>query len=337
MNRLESGFIRYVAEAILSYTISRLVPYGIIMWIGANEQLAEMVKSGRLDEMRFQQIDDDDNHFDDNSNSESEGEQEDAGGESEDGYRNHPVTPLKELPKYGKEVFGPYTSVPLDMTLPNVKAESPLTDLSPSSIGSHLASAPATYFNQKVQHPPPITYIQDTNQQASTKSSYSSLSAASNMAGPRKRNISDSSTSSNLRSTSGSSTSSFQRQGRESFSRSRSRVDDILSDTQTTSPWVNGHAPGHAFHIGYDPRYRSQPQYQPQPQAPPPAYEMGPYVMAPSGWSSFESMPTPLAHMSSGGKGGFTIPREYDFTFEHGHGQGMGHGYGQGQGNTRAQ
>jgi hypothetical protein len=266
-------------------------------------------------------------------------ENKDAEGESEDGYRNHPVTPLKELPKYGKEVFGPYTSVPLDMTIPipTIKNESPLSDVSPSSAGSHLASIPSTnsYFNQKVQHPPPIQYMQNTNQ-ASAKSSYSSLSAASNMAGPRKRNISDSSTSSNLRSTSGSSTSSFPgRQGRESFSRSRSRVDDILSDTQTTSPWVNGHAPGHAFHIGYDPRYRSQPQYQP---TPPPAYEMGPYVMAPSGWSSYEPMPTPMAHMSSGGKGGFTIPREYDFTFEHahGHGHGQGQGYGD-QAHARAQ
>jgi hypothetical protein len=302
-----------------------------------------MVKSGRLDEMRFQSIDENDNYDNDsNSNSESEGEQEDAEGESEDGYRHHPVTPLKELPQYGKQVFGPYTSVPLDMTIPiPTSTESPLTDLSPSSVGSHLASIPSTnsYFNQKVQHPPPITYIQNVTQQASAKSSYSSLSAASNMAGPRKRNISDSSTSSNLRSTSGSSSSSFPgRQGRESFSRSRSRVDDILSDNQTTSPWVNGHAPGHAFHIGYDPRYRSQPQYQPQPQAPPP-YEMGPYVMAPSGWSSFESMPTPMAHMSSGGKGGFTIPREYDFTFEHGHGlgQAQGQGYGDTQGHARAQ
>jgi hypothetical protein len=303
-----------------------------------------MVKSGRLDEMRFQQIDDDDNDnnsFDGHS-SESEGEQEDAEGESEDGYRNHPVTPLKELPKYGKEVFGPYTSVPLDMTIPipisNVKAESPLTDPSPSSVGSHVASIPSAgpYFNQKVQHPPPITYTHQ--QQASAKSSYSSLSAASNMAGPRKRNISDSSTSSNIRSTSGSSTSSFpeKRQGRESFSRSRSRVDDILSDTTTASPWVNGHAPGHAFHIGYDPRYRSQPQYQ---TTAPPPYEMGPYVMAPSGWSNYEPMPTPMAHMSSGGKGGFTIPREYDFTFEHSHGLGQGHGngYGDNQGHARAQ
>jgi hypothetical protein len=299
-----------------------------------------MVKSGRLDEMRFQQIDDDNSDNNSNSGSESEGEQEDAEGESEDdnGYRNHPVTPLKELPKYGKEVFGPYTSVPLDMTIPipisNVKAESPLSDLSPSSAGSHTAPIPNPYFNGKVQHPPPITYIQNTTQQASTKSSYSSLSAASNMIGPRKRNISDSSTSSNLRSTSGSSTSSFPgRQGRESFSRSRSRVDDILSDNQTPSPWVNGHAPGHAFHIGYDPRYRSQPQYQPQPQptAPPP-YEMGPYVMAPSGWSSYEPMPTPMAHMSRGGKGGFTIPREYDFTFEHAHGHGHGVGQRKGQG-----
>jgi hypothetical protein len=294
-----------------------------------------MVKSGRLDDMRFQQLDDDDNS---NSGSESEGEQEDAEGESEDGnaYRNHPVTPLKELPQYGKEVFGPYTSVPLDMTtpIPNIKAESPLTDLSPSSVGSHIASIPATnsYSNSKVQHPPPINYAHQ--QQTSAKSSYSSLSAASSMAGPRKRNISDSSTSSNLRSTSGSSTSSFPaRQGRESFSRSRSRVDDILSDNSTPSPWVDGHAPGHAFHIGYDPRYRSQPQYQtlPQVQAPPP-YEMGPYVMAPSGWS------TPLPHMNDG-KGGFTIPREYDFTFEHGHGlgQGLGNGYGQGQGDPRTQ
>jgi hypothetical protein len=299
-----------------------------------------MVKSGRLDEMRFQPINDDDqSDANSNSGSESEGEQEDAEGESEDGYRNHPVTPLKELPKYGKEVFGPYTSVPLDMTtsLPTTKPESPLSDLSPSSAGSLSVSTPSNpYFNQKVPHPPPINYIHQ--QQTSAKSSYSSLSAASNMVGPRKRNISDSSTSSNLRSTSGSSTSSFQRQGRESFSRSRSRVDDILSDNTTPSPWVNGHAPGHAFHIGYDPRYRSQPQYQPQPQvqAPPP-YEMGPYVMAPSGWSSYEPMPTPMAHMSSGGKGGFTIPREYDFTFEHGHGRGQGHGYGQGQGDTRAQ
>jgi hypothetical protein len=291
-----------------------------------------MVKSGRLDEMRFQSINDDD-QSDNNSNSgsESEGEQEDAEGESEDGYRHHPVTPLKELPKYGKEVFGPYTSVPLDMTIPipisNVKAESPLTDLSPSSVGPHIASIPNTYFNQKVQYPPPINYIHQL--QTSAKSSYSSLSAVSNMAGPRKRNISDSSTSSNLRSTSGSSTSSFQRQGRESFSRSRSRVDDILSDNQTTSPWVNGHAPGHAFHVGYDPRYRSQPQYQP---TPPPAYEMGPYVIAPSGWSSYEPMPTPMPHMS-GGKGGFTIPSEYDFTFEHAH----GHVYGESQGHERTQ
>ena len=54
--------------------------------------------------------------------------------------------------------------------------------------------------------------------------------------------------------------------------------------------------------------------------------------MAPSGWS------TPVAHMS-GGKGGFTIPREYDFTFEHGHGLGQGHGngYGESQGHARAQ
>jgi hypothetical protein len=301
-----------------------------------------MVKSGRLDEMRFQQIDDDNSDHNCNSGSESEGEQEDAEGESEDGngYRNHPVTPLKELPQYGKQVFGPYTTVPLDMTIPiPIAAESPLTDLSPSSDGSHIASIPSntSYFNQKVQHPPPITYIQNANQ-ASAKSSYSSLSAVSTAVGgggrPRKRNISDSSTSSNLRSTSGSSTSSYQRQGRESFSRSRSRVDDILSDNNTTSPWVEGHAPGHAFHIGYDPRYRSQPQYQPT--APPP-YEMGPYVMAPSGWSSFEPMPTPLAHMSNGGKGGFTIPREYDFTFEHAHGQGNGHGYGEGQGHARTQ
>jgi len=44
-----------------------------------------------------------------------------------------------------------------------------------------------------------------------------------------------------------------------------------------------------------------------------------------------------MAHMS-GGKGGFTIPREYDFTFEHarGLGQEMGQGYGD-QGNARAQ
>jgi hypothetical protein len=296
-----------------------------------------MVKSGRLDEMRFQQIDDD--NYDNNSNaeSESEGEHEDAEGESEDGYRNHPVTPLKELPQYGKEVSGPYTSVPLDMTIPiPTSTESPLSDLSPSSAGSLSASIPAgtSYFNQKVQHPPPINYTHQ--QQTSAKSSYSSLSAVSALAGPRKRNISDSSTSSNLRSTSGSSTSSFQRQGRESFSRSRSRVDDILSDNTTPSPWVNGHAPGHAFHIGYDPRYRSQPQYQPQPQAPPP-YEMGPYVMAPSGWSSYEPMPTPMAHMDSGGKGGFTIPREYDFTFEYAHGHGLGHGQGQGYGDTQGQ
>jgi hypothetical protein len=291
-----------------------------------------MVKSGRLDEMRFQQIDDDNHSSDDNS--ESEGEQEDAEGESEDVYRNHPVTPLKELPKYGKEVFGPYTTVPLDTTIPiPTSTESPLSDLSPSSAGSLSASIPAgtSYFNQKVQHPPPINYTHQ--QQASAKSSYSSLSAVSTLAGgARKRNISDSSTSSNLRSTSGSSTSSFQRQGRESFSRSRSRVDDILTDNTTPSPWVNGHAPGHAFHVGYDPRYRSQPQYQPQPQAPPPAYEMGPYVMAPSGWSSYEPMPTPMAHMSNGGKGGFTIPSEYDFTFEHAHGHGHGVGQGKGQG-----
>jgi hypothetical protein len=292
-----------------------------------------MVKSGRLDEMRFQSINDDVNS-DTNSNSdaESEGEQEDAEGESEDGYWNHPVTPLKELPKYGREVFGPYTSVPLDMTIPNVKAESPLTDLSPSSVGSHIASIPTgTCHNAKVQHPPPINYT--LPQQASTKSSYSSLSAVSTTVGgggPRKRNISDSSTSSNLRSTSGSSISSFPgRQGRESFYRSRSRVDDILTDNSTTSPWVDGHAPDHSFHVGYDPRYRSRPQYQPLP-TPPPAYEMGPYVMAPSGWS------TPMAHMS-GGKGGFTIPKEYDFTFEHGHGLGQGNRYGQGQGDPRAQ
>jgi len=292
-----------------------------------------MVKSGRLDEMRFQQIDDDDNHSDDNS-SESEGEQEDAEGESEDGYRNHPVTPLKELPKNGKEVFGPYTSVPLERTIPipTIKDESPLSDLSPSSAGSHLASIPAgPYYNAKVQHPPPIDYIHQ--QQTSVKSSYSSLSAASSMVSSRKRNISDSSTSSNIRSTSGSSTSSFpepdKRQGRESFSRSRSRVDDILSDNQTTSPWVNGHAPNQGFHIGYDPRFRSQPQYQPQP-AQPPAYEMGPYVMAPSGWSSFEPALMPHMSTSTGGKGGFTIPKEYEFTFEHG--QGMGHVYGEGQG-----
>jgi len=132
---------------------------------GANEQLAEMVKSGRLDEMRFQQIDDENSDSNSNSGSESEGEQEDAEGESEDGngYRNHPVTPLKELPKYGKEVFGPYTTVPLDMTIPipipNVKAESPLTDLSPTSVGSHVASNPSmspydAYLHAKVQHPP---------------------------------------------------------------------------------------------------------------------------------------------------------------------------------------
>jgi len=64
--------------------------------------------------------------------------------------------------------------------------------------------------------------------------------------------------------------------------------------------------------------------------------------MAPSGWSSYEAMPTPMAHMSSsGGKGGFTIPSEYDFTFEHGHqlgqGIGQGHGYGDNQGHARAQ
>ena len=57
--------------------------------------------------------------------------------------------------------------------------------------------------------------------------------------------------------------------------------------------------------------------------------------MAPSGWSSFE--PALMPHMSSGGKGGFTIAREYEFTFEHG--QGMGHVYGEGpgQGHARAQ
>jgi hypothetical protein len=55
--------------------------------------------------------------------------------------------------------------------------------------------------------------------------------------------------------------------------------------------------------------------------------------MAPSGWSSYEPVPTPMAHVSSGGKGGFTIPRAYDFTFEHAH----GHGHGQGQEDTRAQ
>ena len=54
--------------------------------------------------------------------------------------------------------------------------------------------------------------------------------------------------------------------------------------------------------------------------------------MAPSGWSNYEPMSTPLGQMSSGGKGGFTIPREYDFTFEHGLGLGQGHGHGQGQG-----
>jgi hypothetical protein len=45
-----------------------------------------------------------------------------------------------------------------------------------------------------------------------------------------------------------------------------------------------------------------------------------------------------MAHMS-GGKGGFIIPMEYDFTFEHRHGlgHGQGNGYGESQGDARTQ
>jgi len=324
---------------------------------GADEQLAEMVQTGRLDEMRFRPIDDDnensEHEFKSGSNSEDEGqnqdqqEDDDAEGESEDGYRYQPaqlVSTMRSGIKPGQQVDSPYTTVPLNMTSMPIKvspeSQSPLTDLSPvSSIGSHISAIP---YTQHV-HPPAqyITY----EHQPSTKSSYSSLSAASAAAGLRKRNISDSSTStsSNLRSTSGSSTSSYQPQAEEknlkrpaktSFSRSsRSRVEDILSDHSTPSTWIAGHSPNAGFHIGADPRFIPQHPYQtPQQrddiQAPPP-YEMGPYLMAPDAWnhnmgygwtstSTSTSTPTP----TSGGTGGFTIPTEYEFTFGNGHGYG---------------
>jgi len=322
----------------------------------ANEQLAEMVQTGRLDEMRFRPIDDDNDNSEHefNSGSDSEDdrqgqdqqEEEDAEGESEDGYRyqpaNLPTSTMRSGIYSGKEIDSPYTTVPLNMTSLPIEvtpgSQSPLTDLSPvSSIGSHISAFP---YTQHI-HPPAqyITY----EHQSSTKSSYSSLSAASAAAGPRKRNISDSSTStsSNLRSTSGSSTSSYQPQSEEknlkrpaktSFSRSsRSRVEDILSDHSTPSTWIPGHAPNAGFHIGADPRFIPQhpyqtPQQRDDTQAPPP-YEMGPYLMAPDAWnhnmgygwtSANTSTPTPIP--TSGGTGGFTIPSEYEFTFGNGHG-----------------
>ena len=333
----------------------------------ADEQLAEMVQTGRLDEMRFRHIDDDnensEHEFNSGSESEDDGqgqnqqEDEDAEGESEDGYRyqtaNLPTSTLRSNIKPGQQVDSPYTTVPLNMTSLPIKvtpgSQSPLTDLSPaSSIGSHISAIP---YTQHI-HPPAqyITY----EHQPSTKSSYSSLSAASAAAGPRKRNISDSSTStsSNLRSTSGSSTSSYHQPGEKdlkrpaktSFSRSsRSRVEDILSDHSTPSTWIAGHAPNAGFHIGADPRFIPQhpyqtPQQRDDAQAPPP-YEMGPYLMAPDAWNhnmgygwTSTNTPTPTPTPTSGGTGGFTIPTEYEFTF------GIGHGYGeQGHGGAVAQ
>jgi hypothetical protein len=329
--------------------------------------------------MRFNQNQnhDDDNYSDGNPNSDSESEdedeikgkrgryqiqqedeEEDAEGESEDGFRSQPANiPMSATePKYGNslrsgQVDGIYTTVPLDLSRPVPAPESPLTDLSPSSAGSHIsaiADPNASYFSHKVHHPP-AQYIEYHPQQqhqhqhqASTKSSYSSLSAVSNAVGIRKRNISDSSTSSNLRSISGSSTSSFPpnpeyhnqnqekgKRSKESFSRSRSRVEEVLSDHSTPSSWVSGHGPNEGFHIGADPRFMVQIPHQHQ-VAPPP-YEIEPYLMAPDAWTNggygWPSTPAPMPMARSVGGGlreGFVMPTEYDFTFNQGHGRGYG-------------
>jgi hypothetical protein len=191
---------------------------------------------------------------------------------------------------------------------------------------------------------------------ASNKSSYSSLSAVSNLAPSiRKRNIYDSSTStSNLRSVSGSSTSSFplyhedptnhlkRPVGQESHVRSsRARVEEMLPDL-TTPSWVPGHDPNHGFHIGSDPR--SMPHSYPYLNTNPPPYESEGYHIHPhsqdsrhQGWNvqgEFQYLPhmdhfNANIHMGTGTgmgnpertgngeaeAGWFVMPREYNFTF----------------------
>jgi len=330
-----------------------------------------MVKTGRLDEMRFQQVNDGDNSEEgSNSGSDSEDnaqdqQDEDAEGESEDGYRyqpaNIPTSTINSGVAFSSQVETPYITVPLTTTLnsPPIKfsPDTPLTELSPvSSIGSHISAIP---FSEQVQHQhqhPPAQYITYEHQpqhqhQPSTKSSYSSLSAASAAAGSRKRNISDSSTSSNLRSTSGSSTSSYatedknpKRPAKTSFSRSsRSRVEDILSDHSTAPTWVNGHSPNGGFHIGADPAFIHQhplplphphpPPHQGQGQAPPP-YEMGPYLMAPDAWNNTMGYDWTINPTPTSGEGGATggFTIPADYDFTFSNGSGYGYGNGQAQG-----
>lgn len=186
----------------------------------------------------------------------------------------------------------------------------------------------------------------------STKSSYSSLSAVSNLI-PHSRSTSG---SMSLRSISSSSSTAPQIAGgaipidprlvqlkrpapAESFARSsRSRVEDILSENEEPATWVEGHIPtldyvdgngGGGFHIGSEPT--SLPYIPYDAHVPlnddisPSSYsvsqstdgfngDLTPYMMAPDAWSTN----TPfvyLPHISNTGVGEFEMPPEYDFTF----------------------
>lgn len=299
-------------------------------------------------------------------------------------FRYQPAQIPTSSTRYHKKVTMPFTTTPLQ---PRLESTSPLTEISPvSSISSHSLgplSDHLTYTHppkpqpqhQQVQYHPnpplgdlkshPAPYLQIGNGQvngnqpgngggkghASNKSSYSSLSAVSNLAAPRKRNISDSSQSTNLRSVSGSSTSSYplyhddvstnhlkRPSGQESHMRSsRARVEEMLPDLSTPS-WVPGHHPNQdqGFNIGSDPRS------MPYPYSVPPAYEYeAPYHpniqpqqqgQGHPGWNvqgEFRYLPH-MDHINAnisanmggncyerngGEMGGFTMPREYDFTF----------------------
>lgn len=248
----------------------------------------------------------------------------DAEGESDDDFSSPPIIDFRSAParldsKPGFQLV-PMPSSDSGSTSPGASEKSPVQ--APSIERNWTTpSALTTNFTQL-----PYTKV------PSTKSSYSSLSAASGMAALSHSRSTSGATSTRSVSSSSSTAAAaaaainasvpidprLQQLKRpapaESYARSsRSRVEEIL--TEEPASWVEDHAPNQAFHIGADPA-----QAQAQTSALP--MDLTPFLMTPAeasryevdAWSTDSSF-VYLPHIAQTRIGSFELPPEYEFTF----------------------